>query len=69
MTKLFLIAALMTLSFAAFAQVAGTGQTTADASAATANENCDVRVVPEGGEPSGGSSAGETQGGGEGITR
>ena len=43
MTKLFLIAALMTLSLTALAE----GET---ASADTPNENCDVRVVSTGGE-------------------
>ena len=43
MTKLFLIAALMTLSLSAFAQEV--------ASSDTANENCDVSVVSTGGEP------------------
>ena len=52
MTKLFLIIALMTLSFSALAQEIVRPD--------TANENCDVSVVPTGGEadvsanPSGG---------------
>ncbi len=55
MTKLFLIAALMTLSLAALAVENENGD--------TANENCDVSVVPTGGEPDGGSSTNGTQDG------
>jgi len=60
MTKLFLITALMTLCVSAFSQEVPSGD--------TANETCDVRVVPTGGEPAEGSSA-STGNNGSGTSR